>query len=109
MADITDFPENEKEEYPKPCPKCGNRTYLTRSGHHIKWSCINCGYLKFLPQKSENFIMPFGKYKGKSLIEILTVDEEYLCWANLNMDEKISKRIKEVILNQKKESKIRKS
>ena len=87
----------EKEKYPKPCPRCGSDTYLERSGKHIKWSCINCGYLKFLQQKAENFTMPFGKYKGKTLPEIKVLDIKYLCWASLNMRENISNRIKEIL------------
>jgi len=97
MNQLQDFKNGEKEPYPKPCPRCGGETYLTRSGQHIKWSCVDCGYIKFLPQKAENFHMPFGKFKGKSLEEISRIDAHYLAWACMNMDERIARRIREFL------------
>ena|SRR5271157_4428092 len=99
MTTLDDFQEGEREPYDKPCPRCGQETYLCRSGKHIKWSCIACGYIKFLPQGSaEDFVMPIGKFKGKKLSEIKQNDLGYLIWARDNMDSKsIIKRICEVL------------
>ena len=107
MNQLQDFKEEKKELYQKPCPRCGAETYLTKAGQHIKWSCVSCGYIKFLAQSIINFHMPIGKYKGKLLVEIYKDDPEYLIWANENMKNNVGKRIKEFlerIKNDNKES-----
>ncbi len=98
---INDFPEATREPHKDACPTCAGETYIERKGKHIGWYCDVCGWIKWLPQKAEAFIMPFGKYKGKTLQEIKDGDYEYLEWALKNIvDRHINKKIKEVIENE---------
>jgi ribosomal protein S27AE len=89
---IEDFKDGEKEAYDKPCPKCAGKTYLSRSGKHVKWSCYNCGYIKFLAQDWREFIIPIGKYNGKKLLDIANTDPAYCLWAAGNMSGSIAKK-----------------
>lgn len=67
------------------CPKCGDDyTYCIKSGPHIKWMCEECGYIKFLEQPWNIFVMFFGKYKGKTLDWIYLNDPIYLTWVKNN-------------------------
>ena len=64
------------------CLKCGHtgEPLVTESGPHRKASCPECGeYIKFLPQGGEPSLW-FGKYKGKTIAEIRTADENYCRW-----------------------------
>lgn len=97
---LTDFSEDYKEDCDLLCPRCKGKTFIEKSGKHIKWSCKTCrpSYIKFIRQKPENFIMPIGKYKGKSLEEIIQLDSEYIKWAAENINSKsISDRCKEIL------------
>jgi len=53
-----------------------------RTGPHLKASCNQCGrFLKFIKSKTNaEFLMPFGKYKGKSISEIIEKHPEYVRW-----------------------------
>lgn len=96
--DLESFKDGEQRPCDAPCPRCGYRTYLERRGNHIGWWCLSCGYIKFVPQKWQSFIMPFGKYKGKKLIDLLDTDREYLQWCAENLDnEKIKGKIKSAL------------
>ena len=67
--------------------------------HYAKLSCKDCGkFLKWLPApKDRGFVLWFGKYKDRNVIEMKTPDEtQYLHWA-LNNVEKLSERQKEII------------
>lgn len=78
------------------CPSCDEKTYTQQSGVHVALFCHKCGFIKFIPQPWQNFVMPIGKYKGKTLLEIKAVDKGYLQWAVDNMSGKsIVARIKE--------------
>jgi len=67
---------------------------LSRNGPHIMATCSECGrYIKFLAQKKDgDFVMPFGKHKGKKLEDI---DAGYL--QILHDHVRISGRIKGLI------------
>jgi ribosomal protein S27AE len=78
----------DREKYDAQCPRCGDDTYLERVGPHIKWSCVKCGYLKFLAQRWDVFVFPIGKYKGKRLVDVLSTDREYVRWCAENMTNK---------------------
>lgn len=84
---------------------CGNdkfhyieKTFSNGSKHFERW-CVECGaFNKYAPRyevKPEeatpenvaDFIIPFGKYKGKSLCEIYGADMSYLYWASKNLKE----------------------
>ena len=70
------------------CVKCGHTGIpkTEKSNIHIKATCFECGsFIKFLPQNSndEDFILYFGKYKGRSVKSMVgsTTDEfQYLKW-----------------------------
>lgn len=86
MSTIEDFTPGIRESHPHPCPKCGSATYIERSGKHIKWSCVICGYIKFLQQHWTLRIFPVGKNKGQKIIDVCKIDPEYCQWALKNMD-----------------------
>lgn len=72
----------------------------TASGFHLKASCSQCGqYLKFLPHGPQ--ALYFGKYKGKTLTEVVVLDPNYLRWlltakqAGPNLKRKIEEALKE--------------
>jgi hypothetical protein len=75
------------------CSKCGHTGIpkTEKSNIHIKASCFECGsFIKFLPKNSddEDFILYFGKYKGRSVKSMVgsNVEEfQYLKWL-LNQD-----------------------
>ncbi len=81
------------------CPRCNGSTYTTIVSPHIKLSCINCGFIKFIKQPWNNFKMPIGKYKGMTLEKIKEMDIEYLRWCSLNITGSIKNRIDEALTN----------
>jgi uncharacterized protein (DUF3820 family) len=64
---------------------------------HLKVTCEKCG--KFIKYKAQNklltddFIMPFGKHKGESLIDIARGDVFWLEWFS-DQDSKLSPKIR---------------
>jgi len=89
MTIINDFDESYTEDSSESCFKChDSKTYYQRKGPHIGLYCYKCGWLKWKEQKPDAFIIGFGKYKGKSLGEIKTIDIEYLKWLIKNIDNK---------------------
>jgi len=68
------------------CPKCnGVETYTEQKGKHIGLYCKKCGYIKFLAQPWQKFKMPFGKYKGKTLLWMRKNDTPYMIWCRNNI------------------------
>jgi hypothetical protein len=52
---------------------------------HIEARCPLCDkWIKYLPQ--ENFIMPFGKYKGMDIDEVARKDLDYIRWLEENTE-----------------------
>lgn len=67
----------------------------------LKAKCIECG--EFSPTRSlaasdSPFIMPFGKYKGRSLNEILCDDAGYIRWLAENCSNQRIREKAEAIL-----------
>jgi len=68
------------------CKKCGlvdnpktTIIPLPQGGGHIKANCAGCGsFIKFLPHSKSTLY--FGKYKGKTIAEIASIDRDYLRW-----------------------------
>lgn len=90
---INDFQSSQKKDYAELCPSCHGKTYLQRSGPHVKWSCYTCGYIKFLPQSWKQFVMPFGIYKGQLLVDLIKSNPAYCRWAADNIEiEKIRQK-----------------
>lgn len=60
-------------------------------GSFLRRICKKCGAnngagaIKKEQEELENIIMPFGKYKGKKLIEIYKLDPNYLSWLKDNL------------------------
>ena len=78
------------------CKYCGEtktkeETLINKIGNpYIKQSCARCGkYIKFLQNDFDprDFIMPFGKHRGRMLSEIKDEDIEYLEWAKDNFND----------------------
>jgi uncharacterized protein (DUF3820 family) len=72
------------------------------SGKHIKATCLKCdSYIKFITHTdAADFQMPFGKYKGETLLSISKKDKGYLLWILENIDSKnIKEKINLVLLN----------
>lgn len=42
-------------------------------------------------EDAQNYIIPFGKYKGKSIKEVFKIDFDYINWLEQNGDERIKK------------------
>lgn len=73
---------------------------LTDSGQHIKASCSECKrYIKFMPQeiKASDFVMPYGKHKGRTLGEIKINDFDYLQWLYDNSKSRIKDLVDKVL------------
>lgn len=80
------------------CSHCGKEVeYETEwVGKHLKAICSECKiYIKFLSHTPiEQFIMPFGKYRGKLLIDAIKEDRQYFEWLRENS---LSRSIKDKI------------
>lgn len=67
------------------CESCGviDVPRVEPSGPHLKASCASCGsYIKFLRKDVNDFVLHFGKHKGKAISELVSQqDREYLNWA----------------------------
>lgn len=69
-------------------------------GVHLKAICPLCGsYIKFLEQTepSGDDILPFGKYKDKSVDWICTNDNEYALWASDNLKGRYKRAFKKCL------------
>ena len=68
---------------------------------HQKVTCRDCKKCSGFEQIVENkdFRMPFGKYKGKSITEIIIQDLKYAMWASEKFSSKnIRERFREELL-----------
>jgi len=87
------------------CRKCGKdnikviETIEIRDdgSRHIKCTCGECGEYLFYKQWQDNtaFIMPFGKFKGLTISEIVNQSKHYAEWAAKNMKNNIGRRFVE--------------
>lgn len=70
---------------------------------HLRIDCKACGrFIQYAPTSSdEDFKMPFGKHKGKRLVE---VPKEYLVWwlCTEPKDGNLKKRVERILSNQLK-------
>jgi uncharacterized protein (DUF3820 family) len=70
---------------------------------HVELRCDDCGVFcgfeaqEKSPEQIAAWIMPFGKYKGKSLSEINQLDSDYLQWCLENMDGKVHSLIEKFL------------
>jgi uncharacterized protein (DUF3820 family) len=83
------------------CNRCGLvNDYTTReAGPHVSAVCNGCDrFIKHIPQ-DKPFLLPFGKYKGTPLTDMVTDDQvKYLHWlkgvAKENLALKIDQHLK---------------
>lgn len=92
---------------PFTCHKCGTVTLkegklvtFQNKTVHLELLCAGCG--RFVSWKrhvsNSEFVMPFGKYRGMTLLEILDRDRHYLEWALNNFESgNLVNRIEEVL------------
>lgn len=91
---------NEKER----CSQCGPVDYTIekvtyRNGaEHLVAHCLVCKKrIRSLPQEvtgsQQDFKMPFGKHKDKTLLEISLDDPDYLMWASQTLEKGIKRKI----------------
>ena len=63
---------------------CGeSKSVQEKKSVHLGLYCAGCGkWIKWIPQEKNDpeKKMPFGKYKGISLVEILRKDPGYIKW-----------------------------
>lgn len=62
------------ESYEKgtvPCAGCGGWVLIDVPGQDMK---------EIFPEHKPDFVLPFGKYKGKTLAEIYASDPKYVLW-----------------------------
>ena len=97
------------------CKKCGKekiKVIETMEIHkdgskHIKLSCNECGafFMYKQYQETEAFIMPFGKFKGQTIKDIVTKDGGYAVWAAKNISGNIAGRFaKELGIGEEREA-----
>ncbi|MBT9175543.1 MAG: hypothetical protein DDT22_01223 [candidate division WS2 bacterium] len=54
--------------------------YIPNGGYHIKALCSNCGrFIRNIPHSSPK-IIPFGKYKGMLIADVVKENPAYLRW-----------------------------
>ena len=72
------------------CRKCGSeKLYKKKGKKHIGLYCSVCeAWIKWLPGPWQEFIMPFGKWEGKTLFWIKLADNDYLEWLSNNSNSK---------------------
>lgn len=67
------------------CKNCGLIDEYTEfeSGPHIGARCNGCGsFIKWIPQ-NKDFVIPFGKHKGRELTSMTSKEElSYLSWVS---------------------------
>lgn len=95
------------------CSNCDNtefeyieRTFINGTKHYQR-KCKNCGtFNQYAPSYEVNpnedpgkFVMPFGKHKDKTLIQIGQDDYDYLLWAVDNLNSKTIRKRIEMFLN----------
>ena len=87
--------------------KCGHcakdvKYEIKKLGQHMKATCPDCGkFIKFIEHTpKEKYLMPFGKYKGQKLIDIVNEDQQYFEWVlSVSKTKSLCRRIKEIIKN----------
>jgi hypothetical protein len=76
-----------------------NEYTVTKNGPHVSAFCNGCGsFIKHIPQ-DKPLLLPYGKYKGTPLTDMVTVDQvKYLHWlkgvAKENLAVKIDQHLK---------------
>jgi len=81
------------------CKHCGiiAEPKTENKGQHVKASCSACGrYIKFISQGGE-YTFYLGKYKGKTLKEVMEEDFDYVHWCLENWDDKKSEKLQEAV------------
>jgi predicted nucleic acid-binding Zn-ribbon protein len=66
---------------------------------HIERYCVDCGrHIQYVSQNKE-YIFYFGKYKGKSLRDVLSEDYNYVYWLLENTEGSAQRKLQEAINN----------
>ena len=82
------------------------REYINSNKDNTEFTTLDV--LAFLDQKEEEYKkkrlesmdkLPYGKYKGKSIDEVLKFDKKYLQWMmkNCNLNDELKTRIQNVL------------
>ena len=92
------------------CKKCDSfvmhlsEQTFNNGATHIKATCAICtSYVAYVRQfdpnedKPGDWIFPFGKYKGKPLNDLLSIDPGYLYWVTENVAGKPKDKCKEFL------------
>lgn len=88
-----------EQEYDETTRIFSNKT------RHVEAKCRTCKtHIKFLSQDDDrtaaDFEMPFGKYKGDTLGDIVEKDKQYLIWLyQQDIQPKLHMKIEEVLNN----------
>ena len=72
----------------RTCSRCGGPLSVIRPAPRPHWAELRCkqcskfhGWLQTPDSELGRFyVMPLGKYRGKTLDEIAAIDRGYLCW-----------------------------
>jgi len=80
------------------CNRCGTvddyRTEM-KSGQNTAW-CNGCGkFIKNIPQENAAFVLPFGKFKGTLMSDMVT--QEQISWLNWSLGADFNKNYKEKV------------
>lgn len=83
-----------------PSFRTENKTFKNGSEHIARY-CLQCGAFNDYAAKefpAAMFVMPFGKYKGLSLQQVVDKDRGYAQWmANVQGGKVLGKRLREVM------------
>ncbi len=87
------------------CQTCNERLglFYISGGREKRCMNKNCGinYGRILKETNSEFIMPFGKHKGMSILEMPL---DYLNWGKDNLNGNIQKRFQEELEQRRKVS-----
>lgn len=70
------------------CKNCGSVSVklkpvvYPKGGQHVEATCKDCQSQAFIPQNqdADEFLMPFGKYRGNTILEVCQRDPRYASW-----------------------------
>ena len=83
----------DEERRTTTCHRCDAPLRIIRPALRPHWGQLRCdscqkfrGFVATPTEELGGYTMPFGKFKGRTLAEIATIDRGYLEWAARNMN-----------------------
>lgn len=90
--------KKSKDTLPKPNDKYSKLLHL--ADYLASRKCLNMSFDDYKPSKTPNvneYILPFGKYRGLKLIDVASTDKGYIEWCKANIsDEPLCSLLKQL-------------